>query len=105
MQTDQDLDLEQFLENMFHVGMSPVVITEPEDVEALVDAVEEISSFYKDQDGVWTLVNKGNVLGWVNRIGIQGVEHKWRAISAISKNIEWFYGLDSARCWLFEQSH
>ena len=101
MQDNNDLDLAQFLENMFHIGLTPVVITEPDDVPP----VEETFSFFKDDDGVWNLVNKGKVLGWVNRINIAGAEHKWRAMSAISYNMEWFYSLDAARCWLFEQSH
>ena len=97
----QDLDLAQFLENMFHVGMSPVVIAEPDDLPP----VQEQFSFYKDSDGVWTLVEKGKVLGWVNRINMSGVEHKWRGMSAVTHSMQWFYSLDAARCWLHEQSH
>lgn len=90
-------DLKQFLDDMFtyqgvRVGIEPTV------------RVEQFS-FFKDDDGVWTLIEKGKLLGWVNKISYSGAEHKWRAMSAVTHNMEWFYSLTSARNYLFEQSH
>lgn len=93
-----NLDLQTFLNDMFlthglAIGPEPKLVREPQ------------FSFFKNDDGVWTLIEKGRLLGWVNRITYVGAEHKWRAMSAVTHNMEWFYSLDSARCYLFEQSH
>jgi hypothetical protein len=89
------IDLQGFLREMFPEN-APVKMVEP---------IEPQFSFFKDDDGVWNLIEKGKVLGWINKINIRGVDQKYRAMSAVSYSMEWFYSLDAARCYLFEQSH
>lgn len=95
---NDELDIDKFLEQMFAVGLKPVVITDAEDEEAQAPS----SSFYKDQDGVWTLVHCGVCLGWINRVT---GDVTYRALSKITNSVEHFYSLESARNYLFSQSH
>jgi len=44
----------------------------------------------------------GKTLGWVNRVT---GDVKYRAMSAVSYNMEHFYSLENAKNYLFEQSH
>ena len=93
---DMPTDLSQFLDTMF--TNQQVVMTqrakEPEELP--------FTSFTKDADGVWTLIFFDKTLGWVNRVT---GDVKYRAMSAVSYNMEQFYSLDNAKNYLFEQSH
>lgn len=87
------VDLSEFLNSMFknqEVVMTKSVTREPS------------VSFTKDDDGVWNLIFDGKTLGWVNRVSYDA---KYRAMSAITGNMETFYSLDNARNYLYEQSH
>ena len=88
------ISLNSFLNEMF-VDLRPVLVH-----PALEPAPE--SSFTKDADGVWTLIHRGQCLGWVNRVT---GDHKYRAMSKVSCAMEQFYSLENARNYLFEQSH
>ena len=96
---DMPVDLSQFLETMF-VNQQVVMThqsTHTEEAEEM-----PYTSFTKDADGVWTLVFFGKTLGWVNRVT---GDVKYRAMSAVSYNMEHFYSLENAKNYLFEQSH
>ena len=90
---DMPVDLSEFLNSMFK--NQEVVMTKPVTRELSV-------SFTKDQDGVWNLIFNGKTLGWVNRVTYDA---KYRAMSAVTNNMETFYSLDNARNYLYEQSH
>lgn len=90
------IDLKVFLDDMFRdfpVTLEPVA------------KQEQQFSFFKDHDGVWNLIEKGKILGWVNKITYPQAEFKYRAMSAVTNNMEFFYSLDAARNYLFCQSH
>lgn len=90
---DMPVDLSQFLNTMFK--NQEIVMAKPITQESSV-------SFTKDEDGVWNLIFNGKTLGWVNRVTYDA---KYRAMSAITGNMETFYSLDNARNYLYEQSH
>jgi hypothetical protein len=90
---DMPVDLSSFLNSMFKT--QEVVMTKPVTREPSV-------LFTKDQDGIWTLSVNGKTLGWVNRVIYDA---KYRAMSAITNNMETFYSLENARNYLYEQSH
>lgn len=87
-------DLDTFLKDMFPV-------TKPEPDKAAAPKAEPVS-FYKDDDGVWTLVFHGKCLGWINRVKD---EAQYRALSSVTNKMERFYSLSVAREFLFAQSH
>jgi len=93
MNTDMPIDLSTFLNDMFkHL--------EPPKEKPLARSLPV--SFTKDNDGVWTLTFNGKTLGWVNRVNN---DVTYRSLSAITNNMAYFYSLDNARNYLYEQSH
>jgi hypothetical protein len=90
---DMPGDLSEFLNSMFK--NQEIVMTKPVTRELSV-------SFTKDEDGVWNLIFNGKTLGWVNRVTYDA---KYRAMSAVTNNMETFYSLENARNYLYEQSH
>jgi hypothetical protein len=90
---DMPVDLSSFLNSMFKT--QEVVMTKPVTREPSV-------LFTQDDDGVWTLSFNGKTLGWVNRVNN---DVTYRSLSAITNNMAYFYSLDNARNYLYEQSH
>ena len=92
--TTNEYDLDSFLKDLFpDPKMEAPIDDEPKPVPI---------SFYKDDDGVWTLVFHGKCLGWINRVKD---EAQYRALSSITNKMERFYSLSVAREFLFAQSH
>jgi len=95
MNAPMPLDLSSFLETMF--VNQRVNMLEPITREADLPPY----SFTQDKEGVWTLMKRGECLGWVNRVT---GDHKFRALSKVTNNVERFYSLDTAREFLFTQA-
>jgi hypothetical protein len=96
MNIPMPLDLSSFLDTMFtnqRVNMLGPVTDEAE---------LPPYSFTLFEDGVWILMKQGECLGWVSRVT---GEHKFRALSNVTNNVERFYSLDTAREFLFSQAH
>ena len=94
---DMPLDLDNFLSTMF---CNPRV-----NLEQRNEPEPPCMTFERGEDGVWTLIFFGKCLGWVNRITNPQDGERYRAMSAISYNMERFCSLSSARSYLFSQSH
>ena len=97
-----NFSLDDLINDLTSVGLAPIVIT---DAEQIPDTPVEDRFTFTKEHYVWTLSEGDEVLGWVSQIKQHNVEHHYRAVSAISNRLEWFYSLADARSWLIEQSY